>query len=75
MPFVTTWMQLEIIILSKVKSEREEQIVYDIYYMWNLKYHTNKPIYKQKRTHKCGEQTCICHREVGREWVELGVCG
>ena len=31
MPFATTWMQLEIIILSK--SERERQILYDITYM------------------------------------------
>ena len=28
------------------KSERERQILYDIIYMWNLKYDTNKPIYK-----------------------------
>ena len=35
MPFVTTWIQLEIIILSEV--ERERQIPYDITYMWNLK--------------------------------------
>ena len=32
MPFAATWMQLEIIILSK--SERERQIPYDITYMW-----------------------------------------
>ena len=30
MPFVTTWMQLEILILSEAKSERERQIPYDI---------------------------------------------
>ena len=35
MSFAATWMQLEIIILSK--SERERQIPYDITYMWNLK--------------------------------------
>ena len=29
-----------------MKSERERQIPYDITYMWNLKYDTNKPIYK-----------------------------
>ena len=44
MPFAATWMQLEIIILGEVKSER--QILYDIIYMWNLKYDTNEPIYK-----------------------------
>ena len=28
------------------KSERERQILYDITYMWNLKYGTNEPICK-----------------------------
>ena len=37
MPFAATWMQLEIIILSEVKSERERQILYDVTYMQNLK--------------------------------------
>ena len=39
MPFAATWMDLEIIILSK--SDRERQIPNDITYMWNLKYSTN----------------------------------
>ena len=34
MTFTAIWMDLEIIILSKV---RERQISYDITYMWNLK--------------------------------------
>ena len=42
MPFAATWMDLEIIILSKVKSERERQIPHYITYMWNLKYDTNE---------------------------------
>ena len=33
MPFEATWMQLEIIILSEVKSEGERQIPYDITYV------------------------------------------
>ena len=33
MPFAATWMELEILILSEVKSERERQIPYDITYM------------------------------------------
>ena len=37
MPFAGTWMDLEIIMLSEVKSDRERQISYDIAYMWNLK--------------------------------------
>ena len=35
MPFAATWMNLEIIILSK--SDRERQISYGITYLWNLK--------------------------------------
>ena len=38
-------MDLEIIILSEVKSDRKRQI-YDITYMWNLKNDTNNLIYK-----------------------------
>ena len=37
MPFAAAWMELEILILSEVKSETERQIPYDITYMWNLK--------------------------------------
>ena len=36
MPFTATWMDLEIKILSEVKSDRERQILYDITYMWNI---------------------------------------
>ena len=38
-------MQLEVIILSEV-SQRERQILYDITYMWNLKYDRNGLIYE-----------------------------
>ena len=37
MPFAATWMDLEIVILSEVKSERKRQISHDIAYTWNLK--------------------------------------
>ena len=36
MPFATTWLDLEIIILSEV-SQKTRQLSYDITYMWNLK--------------------------------------
>ena len=37
MTFAATWVDLEIIILSEVKSDRERQLSYDITYMWDLK--------------------------------------
>ena len=44
MPFIATWMDLEIITLHKLN--RERQISYDITYMWILKNDTNELIYK-----------------------------
>ena len=38
MPFAATRINLKIILICKVKSER--QILYDITYMWNLIYDT-----------------------------------
>ena len=45
LPFASTWMDLEIIILSEI-SQTERQMPHDITYMWNLKYDTNELIYK-----------------------------
>ena len=45
MPFIATWMDLEVIILSK--SDKERWIPYAITYRWNLKKNdTNELIYK-----------------------------
>ena len=44
MPFVATWIELEIILLRK--EERERLIPYDITFTWNIKYGRNEPIYK-----------------------------
>ena len=41
MPFAATWIQLEIIIVSKVSQTEKDK--YDIAYMWSLKY-TNELI-------------------------------
>ena len=57
MPFAAIWMDLEIIILTKIS---QRQIPYDIIYMWNLKYDTNEHIYKTKTTHRYREQTWDC---------------
>ena len=43
MPFAATWMDLEIIILNEVKSDKDK---YYITYMQNLKISTNKLICK-----------------------------
>ena len=57
MPFATTWLDLEIIILSK--SGRERQIWYDTTHMWNLIFEKwYKYLFtKQKQTHRFWKQT------------------
>ena len=59
MPFAATRMQLKILTRSEV-SQKERQILYDITYVWNLKYGINEPIYKTA-TASHREQTCGCH--------------
>ena len=45
-----TWRDLEAVILSEVKSDREGKASYDIPYMWNLKRNdTNELSYKTER--------------------------
>ena len=48
MPFVATWMELEILILSEV-SQKEKDKYNMITDIWNLKYETNELIYKRNR--------------------------
>ena len=48
MPFVATWMDIEITILSEV-NQKEKDKYHNITYMWNLKYDTNEHIYETKR--------------------------
>ena len=45
-PLSTTGMELEALIPSK--SERDRQIPYDITYIWNLIYRTNKPFHRKE---------------------------
>ena len=61
MSFAATWMQLEIIILSEVKSKR--QIPYDITSMWNLNYDTNEPTYDIDIDSDITVQTWSCQAE------------
>ena len=56
MSFAATWMDLEIVILNEVKSDREREISYDITYMQNLKKLIQMNLFtKQKWTHRLGE--------------------
>ena len=49
-------MDLEIVILNEVKSDREREISYDITYMQNLKKLIQMNLFtKQKWTHRLGE--------------------
>ena len=73
MPFVATGMQLETLILSEVR--REKQIPHDITYMWNLTYGTNEPIYRKETNLWTWKTDLWLPRKRGREWNELGVLG
>ena len=46
MPFVVTWMDLEIIVLSEVSQIEKRQTSYGVIYTWNLKNNANGLIYK-----------------------------
>ena len=48
-------MDLETVILSEVKSDREGELSYDIYYMWNLKRNDANELIKQKETQRLRE--------------------
>ena len=49
MPFVATWVNLEIIILNEVSHSEKDKS--DITYMWKIKSDTNL-FMKQKQTHR-----------------------
>ena len=57
MPFATIRMQLEILILSEVSQKEKDKYHMMSLIMLNLKYGTDKPIYKTKQTHRLGEWT------------------
>ena len=46
MPYAATWVQLEIIILSKVSQKEKDKYYMLSLYVWNLKYGTYELIYK-----------------------------
>ena len=59
--FAATWMELEVIKLSEVKSER---VPHFITYMWNINYGTNELIYKTE-TDSQRENRPVIAKEVG----------
>ena len=42
LPFATMWMELECIMLRKIKSGREKQISYDSTHRWNIRNKTDE---------------------------------
>ena len=64
MPFAGTWMDLEIIILSEIKSDRQRQITNDITFVWYLKTKQNKCTNMTKQKETQIQQTDDCQRWV-----------
>ena len=62
--FVTTWMDLEDIMLSEIS--QKGQIPYDFTYTWYLKHKTNEQT-KQNRNTLIGEQIGICQKGERRD--------
>ena len=50
MPFAATWMDLESVILGEVKSDREQETLYDIPYVWDLRRNDTNELTKQRLT-------------------------
>ena len=61
LPFVTTWMDLERIMLSEISQTDKDK-----YHMISLKNKTNEQTTKQKLTHRFREQTGGC--QGGEGW-------
>ena len=71
MPFVVTWFDLEIIMLSDL-SQKEKDKYHMILHMWDLKNSTNELIYEtETNSQVLRTDLCLLRGEVGRE--EVGV--
>ena len=71
MPFAATWMDLEMITLDEVKSNRERQISYGITHVWNLIMIQMNSFIKPKQTYRSQNQTYQGRNMGGRD--KLGV--
>ena len=56
LPFAATWMDLESIMLSEKKSEKEKYVQYHLF-VESKKYNKIVSITKKKQIHRYGEQT------------------
>lgn len=65
LPFATTWMDLEGIMLSEI-SQSDKDRYHDLTHMWNLRNKTNK-----KQTFKYRELVAV-RGEVGEDTGEMG---
>ena len=70
-PFTTTWMDLEILILSEV-SQTEKDKYHDVTYTWKLKYDTNELIYKIEIDSDTENKFTVTKKET-REGNKLGI--
>ena len=66
------WMDLEIILLSKVR--KRKKITYDIIYMWNLTFDTNAHIYETNTDLQIQRTDQWLPRGKGLGREGLGVC-
>ena len=61
LPFAATWINLEIIILSKV-CQTEEDEYHMISHRWNLKINANELMYKTETHHRHRRQAYVYQR-------------
>ena len=59
MPFATTWMEGETLILSEVHQKEKDKYHMISLRFWNLIYGTKEPFHR-KENHGLGEETCGC---------------
>ena len=71
MPFVATWMELGILILSA--GSQKEKDIYHMTYTWDLKYGTDEPNYRTEADSPTCTADLWLPRGRGRDWDLLGV--